>query len=149
MDKTQGFLRPTPFGYEIYLAGHDHPVARVRKVMRYGYNHFDIEDFHGAKLGEVINRWDIGPKIANGDFDNDFRFVITANPEPDDPASLYFVSMIATPSQKVIESFTTDDPYSAVEAAREVQAFPDPEEREAYYAGHEPDDGRGWGYSYE
>lgn len=37
-----------------------------------------------------------------------------------------------------LECFTTDNPYGAVEAAREAQAFPDLEERWAMYAE------RGW-----
>lgn len=65
----------------------------------------------------------VAERLRNGSFDNDFRFEITENPEPDDPASMYFVRQIATPSQQVLEAFTTDRPYDAVEAAREAQVF--------------------------
>jgi hypothetical protein len=69
----------------------------------------------------------------------DFRFEITANPEPDDPSSLYYVRQIALPGaawhvETVIDEFVTGDPYGLVEAARERQAIPDLEERLAYYA---------------
>lgn len=67
----------------------------------------------------------------------DFRFEITRNPEPDDPSTLYFVEVFAVPSGERLESFTTSDPYGAVEAAREAQAIPF-EERMALYAD------RGW-----
>lgn len=65
----------------------------------------------------------VAHRLAEGEFDNDFRFEIVTNPEPDQPSNMYFVSQIATPSQIVTEAFTTDDPYSAVEAAREAQMF--------------------------
>lgn len=70
----------------------------------------------------------------------DFRFEIDQNPEPDDPSNLYFVEQIATFDgfdMGVIESFTTNDPWSAVEAAREAQAY-SLEERFDMYAE------RGW-----
>lgn len=68
---------------------------------------------------------------------NDFRFEIVQNPEPDSPSDLYFVTvielLIAAPDETwpcetlvdgdVLESFSTSDPWSAVEAAREAQAY--------------------------
>lgn len=84
--------------------------------------------------GELL---DIARRLAEGEFDNDFRFEITRNPEPDDPASMYFVAIYATPSQQVTERYTTDRPYDDVAAAREAQAIPF-EERMALYAE------RGW-----
>lgn len=54
---------------------------------------------------------------------DDFFFVITANPEPDDAASLYWVEVARRGSGELLESFTTGDPYGAVEAAREAQVF--------------------------
>lgn len=67
----------------------------------------------------------------------DFRFEITALDEPE-MGCTHFVRMIEFPGpdwpcETVIESFTTDNPYGAVEAARELQAYPDMEERFAMY----------------
>jgi hypothetical protein len=50
----------------------------------------------------------------------DFRFEIEALPEPEMGAT-HLVTRIECPGETVIESFTTDDPYGAVEAAREAQ----------------------------
>lgn len=67
----------------------------------------------------------------------DFRFDIQLNPEPDDPSNLYFVRMIDDRG-KVVDSYTSDDPYAAVEAFRETQIYSLEErwemraEREAY-----------------
>lgn len=54
----------------------------------------------------------------------DFRYEITANPEPDDPASMYFVARFDWRTGAEIEAFTTDDPYRDVEAARLSQRHP-------------------------
>lgn len=62
-------------------------------------------------------------RIADGEFDNDFRFEYSLNPEPSSNADLYFITRYATPSQKVIDSWTTEDPGAAIEAAREAQIF--------------------------
>jgi hypothetical protein len=64
----------------------------------------------------------------------DFRF--TRNPEPDQPSDMFFVEVIATyygEDAGLVERFTTDDPYAAVEAARIAQQYPDLEEREDFY----------------
>jgi hypothetical protein len=56
----------------------------------------------------------------------DFRFVINRNPEPDDPSTLYFITQIETfdgYDLDVIDSWTCEDPWGAVEAAREAQAY--------------------------
>jgi hypothetical protein len=66
----------------------------------------------------------------------DFRFDITRNPEPDQASDMFFVEVIATyygEDAGLVERFTTDDPGSAVEAARIAQAYPDMEEREGVY----------------
>lgn len=66
----------------------------------------------------------------------DFRFDITRNPEPDQASDMFFVEVIATyygEDYGTVERFTTDDPYSAVEAARIAQAYPDLEERDDFY----------------
>lgn len=65
----------------------------------------------------------VGARIADGEFDNDFRFEYTLNPEPSSNADLYFITQYATPSQKVIDSWTTEDPGAAIEAAREAQLY--------------------------
>lgn len=62
-------------------------------------------------------------RIAESEFDNDFRFEYSLNPEPSSNADLYFITQIATPSQKVIDSWTTEDPGAAIEAARETQLY--------------------------
>jgi hypothetical protein len=54
---------------------------------------------------------------------NDFFFVIEANPEPDEPANLYFVDVAARGSGRVIDSYTASDPYAGVASAREAQAY--------------------------
>jgi hypothetical protein len=66
-------------------------------------------------------------------FPADFAFEITANPEPDEPANMYFVRMYDPATLTTLDNYTTDRPYDDVEAAREVQAFPDFEERMDYY----------------
>lgn len=81
----------------------------------------------------------------------DFRFEITPWDEPEMGCThtVRVIELVLEPPNAdwpvetvrdgdVIESFTTDDPYGAVEAAREVQAMPDLEERWALYAE------RGW-----
>lgn len=79
----------------------------------------------------------IAKRLAEGEFDDDFRFAIYPWEEPEMDAT-HTVVHISTPSQIVIDTFTTNDPYGAVEAAREAQATPDLEERWAMYAE------RGW-----
>ena len=51
----------------------------------------------------------------------DFRFEITLLEEPD-PGCTHLVVMIGDQGE-VLERFTTDNPYGAVEAAREAQEF--------------------------
>lgn len=81
----------------------------------------------------------------------DFRFEIVALEEPEVGCThlVRVISLVEVPPDErwpvativdgeVLETFTTDDPYGAVEAAREVQAIPDIEERWALYAE------RGW-----
>lgn len=82
---------------------------------------------------------------------HDFRFDIVLNPEPDSASDLYFITqialVIAPPDETwpcetvvdgpVIDSWTCEDPYAAVEAAREAQAYT-LEERMDIYAE------RGW-----
>lgn len=56
----------------------------------------------------------------------DFRFEIVVNPEPDDPSNLHFVTQIATfdgEDAGEIDSWTSEDGYAAVEAARIAQAY--------------------------
>jgi hypothetical protein len=65
----------------------------------------------------------------------DFRFEITPIEEPE-MGCTHLVVVIGDEGEE-IERFTTDDPYGAVEAAREAQAFT-LEERFAMYAE------RGW-----
>jgi hypothetical protein len=63
---------------------------------------------------------------------NDFHFVITDVPEPEMGCTHYVEVYETLPPDEVwpvdtrgelLESFTTDDPYGAVEAAREAQAY--------------------------
>lgn len=54
---------------------------------------------------------------------DDFRFDITALPEPELGAT-HIVLVIAHGSGRVLERHITDDPYGLVEAAREAQAIP-------------------------
>jgi hypothetical protein len=78
--------------------------------------------------------------------ENDFHFVITPIPEPE-MGCTHLVEIYETlPADErwpvdtrgeMLESFTTDDPYGAVEAAREAQAY-SLEERFDMYAE------RGW-----
>lgn len=65
----------------------------------------------------------VAARIAAGEFDNDFRFEIRENPEPSSNADLYFMTQYATPSQQLIDSFTSEDPGRTVESAREAQEF--------------------------
>lgn len=70
----------------------------------------------------------------------DFRFVIDANPEPSCNADLYFVTIIETfdgDDMGVTDSFTAEDPYGHVEAAREAQQYTLEERFDMYAA-------RGW-----
>lgn len=55
--------------------------------------------------------------------EQDIRFEIEKNPEPDDPSNLYFVRVFDWRTGKELESYTTDDPYAGVEAAREAQEY--------------------------
>ena len=75
-------------------------------------------------IAEIIDR-DPGPVQAI-DERIDFRFEVHANPEPDDPSNLYYIAQIATfdgQDAGVIDAWTTDAPYAAVEAAREAQEY--------------------------
>ena len=54
--------------------------------------------------------------------DDDFRFVIDKLEEPEMGAT-HIVTVIGIPSGDVLERFSTDDPYSHVEQAREAQAW--------------------------
>lgn len=56
---------------------------------------------------------------------SDFRFEITANPEPDDPMSTHLVEIFDVETGKLLERHITGDPYGMVEAAREVQEAQD------------------------
>lgn len=66
----------------------------------------------------------LAKRLADGEFDHDFRFEYVANPEPDQPSDMYFISRFATPSQQELESFTTDDPGREIGAARYCQTVP-------------------------
>jgi hypothetical protein len=55
----------------------------------------------------------------------DFRYEIERNPEPDDPATLYYVRVYGIETGDLLEAFTTDDPGREIEAAREVQEIQD------------------------
>lgn len=63
----------------------------------------------------------LAERIADGEFDDDFRYEYFRHPEPDSPSDLYVMTRYATPSQKELERFSTDDPGREVEAAREAQ----------------------------
>jgi len=56
--------------------------------------------------------------------EDEYRFEIDRNPEPDFPGDLYFVRRIHVGTGAIVESFSTDDPYAAVEAFRICQATP-------------------------
>jgi hypothetical protein len=80
------------------------------------------------------------------DNNNDFHFVITPVPEPEMGCTHYVEVYETLPADErwpcdtrgpLLESFTTDDPYGAVEAAREAQAYSLEERFEMYAA-------RGW-----
>lgn len=62
---------------------------------------------------------------------DDFFFEITEVPEPE-MGCTHVVIMAARGSGRVIEHFTTDNPYGAVEAAREAQVFTFEERMERY-----------------
>lgn len=68
--------------------------------------------------------------------ENDFRFEIEAVPEPEMGCThlVTMIELVVMPPDEtwpcetvvdgqILESFTTDDPYGAVEAAREAQVF--------------------------
>lgn len=65
----------------------------------------------------------------------DFRFIIQALDEPEIGCT-HLVIVVGDDGED-IERFTTDDPYGAVEAAREAQAFTLEERFDMYAA-------RGW-----
>jgi hypothetical protein len=73
--------------------------------------------------------------VANGQ--TDVRFEIHANPEPDDPSTLYFVEVFDWITGERIDSHYSQDGYSEVEAYRTVQDIPDIEERWNMYAEEE------------
>lgn len=56
-------------------------------------------------------------------YDNDVRFVIERNPEPDDPASTHYVEVIDNVTDEVLERHITGTPYEMVEAYREAQEY--------------------------
>lgn len=62
---------------------------------------------------------------------NDFFFEITAIEEPE-LGCTHIVRMAARGSGRLLEQFTTDDPFGAVEAAREAQAYSLEERFEMY-----------------
>lgn len=77
--------------------------------------------------------------------ENDFRFEITPLPEPEmgETHLVEMIELIVHPPDemwpvetvtdgRIIESFTTDDPYGAVEAAREAQVYTLEERFEMY-----------------
>jgi len=68
--------------------------------------------------------------------ERDFRFEITEVPEPE-MGCTHLVVVIEHGTEIELERFTTDNPWGAVEAAREAQAIP-LEERLDMYAE------RGW-----
>ncbi len=67
---------------------------------------------------------------------NDFRFEIVKLEEPDDFRT-HLVTVLDVETGDFLDSFTTGDPFGAVEAAREAQAYT-LEERFEMYAD------RGW-----
>lgn len=139
--ETSNFLRPLGNDqYAVFIDGEQVATFDIRlEEGRFTYTErVYITGTDNQVIADVeINGEDshvrLAQRLADGEFDNDFRYEITPNPEPSEPADLFFVRRIATPSQKVIESFTTDDPYRDVEAAREVQNIP-MEERWDMYA---------------
>ena len=54
--------------------------------------------------------------------ERDFRFEIEAIPGPE-MGCTHLVTVIEHGTENILERFTTDDPYGAVEAAREAHAF--------------------------
>jgi hypothetical protein len=73
---------------------------------------------------------------TNPSSENDFRFEIEEVPEPEMGCThlVTMIELVVMPPDEtwpvetvidgeIIERFTTDDPYGAVEAAREVQVF--------------------------
>lgn len=95
---------------------------------------------------DAIIAQDPGPEV---EFEDrfDFRFVIEQNPEPSSNADLHFVTRIATyygDDMGVIESFTSEDPGAAVEAAREAQMY-SLEERWEMEAEREQQERAAWG----
>jgi hypothetical protein len=64
---------------------------------------------------------------------DDFRYVIKANPEPDQPSDMYSVEIFDWKTGASLERFTTDDPGRDVEASREAQEFDFEERMERAY----------------
>lgn len=119
----------------------DEPVATiqpsVRSDVRSGSSIYQVFDAQGAYLASGNDPVALAKRLADGEFDNDFRFEITTNPEPDDPGSTHFLVQYSVPSQREMIHLTTGDPYGFIEAARERQAVPDLEDRLALYAERE------------
>lgn len=78
---------------------------------------------------------DVGRRIAEGEFDDDFRFNIS---DASDEDGNYWLEQIATPSQTPLYSSLMRDPYGFVAAERQCQAeraeFPDLADRFDHYA---------------
>lgn len=77
----------------------------------------------------------VAHRIAEGEFDDDFRFDISDAPDED---GNYWLEQIATPSQTSLYSSLMHDPYGFVAAERQCQAerraFPELEDRLDHYA---------------
>lgn len=67
-------------------------------------------------------------------FEDDVRFEVVRNPEPDDAASTHWLGMYSHHTGELIESHITGDPYGFIEAFREVQCIPLEERLDMYAA---------------
>lgn len=54
---------------------------------------------------------------------DDVRFTVTANPEPDDPGSTHLLEMYSIATGELVERHITGDPYGFIEAFRETQNY--------------------------
>lgn len=129
MPATRSLRRLTAARFQVLI---NDLVAAVLHVTPAGVDVFIEADTVRLLVSVKGTVADVARRLAEGEFDDDFRFEIYPWDEPE-MGCTHTLVQIATPSQIEVERFTTDDPYGNIEAAREAQAIPF-EERMAIYA---------------
>lgn len=134
------FLRSTDIdSYEVHINGYH--AATIWREDNDSDRSFAaaFPDPDNTLLGHDSNPIRLATRIADGEFDSkiaDVRFAVLPCDDPE-MGCTHTVVIYAHPSQQEVDRFTTDDPYGAVQAYREVQTIP-MDERWAIYAA------RGW-----